>query len=80
MLKYKKMGFKFELKDYDEKYVDKLGRVINREKIFNYKAQYVIKVTDPEGKTLKKEFDTIIPGERIFEIQLKSLNLLICLF
>ena len=61
MLLYKKMGFKFEFESLNEKYVDKLGRVINRGKAIDIHAKYRIRVIDPNGETLEKEFVTVIP-------------------
>ena len=66
MLLYKKMGFKFEFEPYNEKYVDKLGRVINRGKAINIHAKYRIRVIDPNGETIDKEFVTIIPPGKVY--------------
>ena len=66
MLLYKKMGFKFEFEPYNEKYVDKLGRVINRGKAINIHAKYRIRVIDPNGETINKEFVTIIPPGKVY--------------
>ena len=63
MLLYKKMGFKFEFESYNTNYVDQLGRVINRGKRMVVNAHYLIRVIDPEGKSLEKEFSTTIPPE-----------------
>ena len=67
MLMYKKMGFKFEFESFNTKYVDQLGRVIARPKIIKVNAKYLIKVTDPEGNTIEKEFSTTIPSEMIHQ-------------
>ena len=66
MLLYKKMGFKFEFEPYNEKYVNKLGRVINRGKAINIHAKYKIRVIDPNGETIDKEFVTIIPPGKVY--------------
>ena len=66
MLMYKKEGFKFELTSYDTEYVNNLGRVINRAKTTVINAHYLIKVSDSEGNTLEKEFQTVIPPEIVF--------------
>ena len=63
MLKYKQLGFKIEFESYNPDYVDKLGRVIKRGKRIAVNAHYLIRVIDPEGKTLAKEFSTAIPPE-----------------
>ena len=63
MLKYKQLGFKIEFESYNPDYVDKLGRVIKRGKRIAVNAHYLIRVIDPEGKTLAKEFSTTIPPE-----------------
>ena len=65
MLMYKKMGFNFEFETYNMNYVDKLGRVINRGTTMNVNARYRIRVIDPNGEILDKEFVTIIPPERV---------------
>ena len=65
MLMYKKIGFKFEFETYNDKYVDKLGRVINRGTNLNINAQYRIRVIDPDGETLDRDFVTIIPSEKV---------------
>ena len=65
MLKYKQLGFKIEFESYNPDYVDKLGRVIKRGKRIAVNAHYLIRVTDPEGNTLAKEFCTAIPPELI---------------
>ena len=66
MLMYKKMGFKFEFTSKDTNYVNNLGRVINRDKSTAINANYIIKVSDSEGNTLEKEFQTVIPPEIVF--------------
>ena len=66
MLLYKKMGFKFEFISYNTNYVDQLGRVINRGKKVAINAHYLIRVIDPEGNSLEKEFVTLIPSEIIY--------------
>ena len=63
MLKYKQLGFKIEFESYNPDYVDKLGRVIKRGKRIAVNAHYLIRVIDPEGNTLAKEFSTAIPPE-----------------
>ena len=63
MLKYKQLGFKIEFESYNPDYVDKLGRVIKRGNRIAVNAHYLIRVIDPEGKTLAKEFSTAIPPE-----------------
>ena len=67
MLLYKKMGFKFEFEPYNEKYVNKLGRVINRGKAINIHAKYKIRVIDPNGETIEKDFITVIPPGKVYE-------------
>ena len=67
MLLYKKMGFKFEFEPYNEKYVNKLGRVINRGKAINIHAKYKIRVIDPNGETIEKVFITVIPPGKVYE-------------
>ena len=67
MLLYKKMGFKFEFESYNEKYVDKLGRVIYRGKAINIHAKYKIRVIDPNGETIEKDFITVIPPGKVYE-------------
>jgi N-acetylmuramoyl-L-alanine amidase CwlA len=65
MLMYKKMGFKFEFETYNDKYVDKLGRVINRGTNLNINAKYRIRVIDPDGEAIDRDFVTIIPSEKV---------------
>ena len=65
MLMYKKMGFKFEFETYNDKYVDKLGRVINRGTNLNINAKYRIRVIDPDGEAIDRDFVTIIPYEKV---------------
>ena len=61
ILQYKKMGFNFELIPLNSKYVNNLGRIINRGLYFTINANFEIKVTDPKGNSLKKVFTSSVP-------------------
>ena len=61
MLQYKKMGFSFELTPLKSKYINKIGRVIDRGNNLPMNAYFKIKVTDPEGDSLSRIFYSSIP-------------------
>lgn len=64
MLKYSKQGFKFEFTSLKEKYINNLGRVVNRPSSVPLEAGYYITITDKNGEKLTKTFYSIIQPEK----------------
>jgi N-acetylmuramoyl-L-alanine amidase CwlA len=65
MLQYKKMGFSFELTPLNSKYVNNIGRVIDRGFYLPLNANFVVKVTDSKGNSLSEVFSSSIPPKNL---------------
>jgi N-acetylmuramoyl-L-alanine amidase CwlA len=65
MLQYKKMGFSFELTPLNSKYVNNIGRVIDRGFYLPLNANFVVKVTDSKGNSLSEVFSFSIPPKNL---------------
>lgn len=64
MLQYQKDGYSFEFKTLKEKYVNEVGRVINRPSSIPLDVGYIIKVTDKSGESIEKTFYSTIQPEK----------------
>jgi N-acetylmuramoyl-L-alanine amidase CwlA len=65
MLQYKKIGFSFEFTPLNSKYVNNIGRVINRGFYLPLNANFVVKVTDSKGDSLSEVFSSSIPPKNL---------------
>ena len=65
MLQYKKMGFSFEFTPLNSKYVNNIGRVIDRGSYLPLNANFVVKVTDSKGDSLSEVFSSSIPPKNL---------------